>query len=81
MGKALTSYSNPAFSIVDLNTLARSMVSWLRSVGSNCVVLLPASMREKSSSVFTSLSNLRAFRCAVRCQPRHTCISKSFSLC
>ena len=54
----------PARSIAERNTLASSAVSWARSVGSYEAWMRPASMREKSSSVLTSLSRRKELRCA-----------------
>ena len=53
----------PAFSIADRNTLASSAVNAARSVATKLAWTRPASIREKSRSVFTSLSSLSPFRC------------------
>ena len=65
---------SPARSIADRNALARSAVSAARSVGSKRRATRPASMREKSSSVFTSLSSRSSLRWTVSSSsPRSVC--------
>ena len=49
--------SNPAFSTAERNTLESSAVKAERSTGLYAARTRPASMREKSSSVLTSLSS------------------------
>ena len=49
--------------MAERKTLASSAVSAARSVGSKRPATRPASMREKSSSVLTSLSSRSALRC------------------
>ena len=52
----------PAWSIAERNTLASSAVKDASSTGSNWARIRPASMREKSSSVLTSLASLKPLR-------------------
>ena len=51
--------------MAERNTLASSAVTPARSTGSKLASMRPASMREKSSSVFTSFSSRRLLRCAM----------------
>ena len=61
-GGQSTSRRSPAASIAERKALARSVVTAARSVGWKSASIRPDSAREKSSSVFTRRSNLRAFR-------------------
>ena len=56
---------NPARSIAERNVDASSAVYADKSIGWKLASTRPASMREKSSSVLTSLSRRRLLRCAV----------------
>ena len=52
----------PARSIAERKTLASSAVTDARSAGSNWACMRPAWMREKSSSVLTSLASRKPLR-------------------
>ena len=69
----------PARSIAERKTLASSAVSRARSVGSYEAWIRPASIREKSSSVFTSLSRRTELRCASSSRSRFAADSPSDS--
>ena len=62
--RAIDDQLSPARSTAERKTLASSAVRVERSVGSNEAWMRPASIREKSSSVLTSLSSRSALRCA-----------------
>ena len=61
---------SPALSTAESNMLASSAVYWASSTGSKLPAVRPASSREKSSSVFTSLSSRSPLRwmISIRCR-------------